>query len=379
MQFSPKSPYSLLLFAALILAAVGGYYKYARSALPPAGKELVINVVPLEAQDVRLTSQYVGYVTPIKSVEIVPNVSGYIDEVWAEGGQTVAEGDNLVLIDQREYKAQLNAAAAAAAQAKADFDNAKTYYNRMKKAGKKAVSASELDQAKAQFLAADAALQQAEAEQQKADVLYNYTVLQAPISGIVGDVTLTKGDYVAPGGTSLFSIIQFDPIRVKFAISDKEYLSAAARAGGGKLFAGEDIQIRLADGRIYPAAGVFRYTDNQVDKSTNSVTVFADFANTDKQLLANSYVDVLLSKQMKDIFLVRQNYATLNDKGAFVYVMQKGNLKQVPLKIAGYLDDYYITENKFAQDEYLVVDKIGRIAPGTKLKMRIAPAETEEK
>ena len=270
-------------------------------------------------------------------------------------------------------------ALAAAAQAKADFDNAKTYYNRMKKAGKKAVSASELDQAKAQFLAADAALQQAEAEQQKADVLYNYTVLQAPISGIVGDVTLTKGDYVAPGGTSLFSIIQFDPIRVKFAISDKEYLSAAARAGGGKLFAGEDIQIRLADGRIYPADGVFRYTDNQVDKSTNSVTVFADFANTDKQLLANSYVDVLLSKQMKDIFLVRQNYATLNDKGAFVYVMQKGNLKQVPLKIAGYLDDYYITENKFAQDEYLVVDKIGRIAPGTKLKMSVAPAETEEK
>ena len=86
-----------------------------------------------------------------------------------------------------------------------------------------------------------------------------------------------------------------------------------------------------------------------------------------------------MSKQMKDIFLVRQNYATLNDKGAFVYVMQKGNLKQVPLKIAGYLDDYYITENKFAQDEYLVVDKIGRIAPGTKLKMRIAPVETEGK
>ena len=103
MQFSPKSPYSLLLFAALLLAAVGGYYKYARSALPPAGKELVINVVPLEAQDVRLTNQYVGYVTPIKSVEIVPNVSGYVDEVCAEGGETVAEGDNRVFIDKLEY------------------------------------------------------------------------------------------------------------------------------------------------------------------------------------------------------------------------------------------------------------------------------------
>ncbi len=374
MRFISPNPYSLVLLAGLALAAVGGYYKYARSALPPDNKETVINVIPLKAQDALLTNQYIGYVTPIKAVEMASNVSGYVDEVWAEGGQEVREGDNLVLIDQREYKAQLDAAVAATAQAKADFDNAKSYYQRIKKAGKKAFSASELDQAKAQFLAAEATFKQAKAEQTKAEVLWHYTVLQAPIDGVIGDVTLTKGDYVAPSESPLFEIIQFDPIRVKFAISDKEYLKAATFGSKKAMFADETIQIKLADGSIYPQQGIFRYTDNQVDKDTNSVTIFADFTNADKKLLANSYVDVIISKQMKDVFLVRQKNVILNDKGAFVYVMQKGKLKLVPLKIAGYSGDSYITENRFAKDEFLVVDKIGRISPETKLKMKIISA-----
>ena len=185
---------------------------------------------------------------------------------------------------------------------------------------------------------------------------------------------MTNGYYVAPSESPLFEIIQFDPIRVKFAISDKEYLKAATFGSKKAMFADETIQIKLADGSIYPQQGIFRYTDNQVDKDTNSVTIFADFANADKKLLANSYVDVIISKQMKDVFLVRQKNVILNDKGAFVYVMQKGKLKLVPLKIAGYSGDSYITENRFAKDEFLVVDKIGRISPETELKMKIISA-----
>lgn len=366
----------ILGLAAVAVCAGGIFCHRAVSAVPPQGKELSVNVVPLQKQNVVVTSEYVGYVTPIKSVELVPNVAGYIDEVFAEGGQEVRVGDNLVLIDQREYKAQLDAAEAAVTQAKADYANARSYYNRMKKAGAKAVSASALDEAKAKFLAAQAALKQAEANGQKAKVMYDYTVLQAPIDGVVGDVSLTKGNYVAPASAPLLSIIQFDPVRVMFALPDKEYLNETERHPDGRLFAGEEIKVRLSNGQVYPLAGKFAFTDNQVDKATNSVSIFADFANKDRQLMVNSYVDVLLSQKMDNVFLVRQNYATLNDKGAFVYVMQKGRLKQVPLEIAGYLNNDYVVKNRFAADEYLVVDKIGRIAPDTKLKMNITkPAE----
>ena len=354
------------------------FYHQANSAPTQNSKELVINAIPLAKQDVVITNEYVGYITPIKSVNLVPNVSGYIDEVFATGGQEVRIGDNLGLNDQREYKAKLDAASASVAQAKADFVNSQSYYNRMKKAGAKAISASALDDAKAKFLAAQGALKQAEASQQQAQVLYDYTVLQAPIDGIVGNVDLTKGNYVAPASAPLLSIIQFDPIRVMFAISDKEYLAERTQHTDGNLFAGEEITIRLSNGQIYSKTGQFQFTDNQVNKTTNSVSIFADFANENKELMANSYVDVLLSKKLKNVFLIRQNYATLTDKGAFVYVIQRGKMKQVPLKIVGYLNNDYVVSNNFSVDEFLVVDKIGRIAPDTTLKMNIVKP-TEDK
>lgn len=369
------------IFWTVAVVLIYGFFFYNPTALSstPSDNALTINVLPLKPQDVETTSQYVGYITPIKSVDLVPNVSGYIDEVWAEGGQNVAEGDNLILIDQRQYKAQLDAATAAVAQAKADYVNAKSYFNRVKKAGKKAISASDMDDAKAKFLAAEAALKQAQAEEQKALVLYDYTVLQAPINGTIGNVSLTKGNYVAPSDKPLLSIIQFDPIRVMFAISDKEYLTELQKSADGKLFANEDIKLRLANGDIYENNGKFRFADNQIDKTTNSVSIFADFENKNRKLIVNSYVDVLLSRKMNDVYLIRQNYAILGDRGAFVYVMQNNKLKQVPLKIVGYFEDSYVVANKFANNEFLVTDKIGKIADGTRLKMKIANLKMEKK
>ena len=367
----------LVLVISLTIVGIGLFHRPVKSATP-IGKNLVVNVLPFKAEDIDITNQYVGYVTPIKSVELVPNVSGYIDEVWAEGGQSVAAGDNLVLIDQKEYKAQLDAASASVAQAKADYNNAKRYYNRMQKAGKKAISASALDEAKAKFLASEAYLKQAQAEEQKAKVLYDYTVLQSPINGIIGNVTLTKGNYVAPGDNPLLSIIQFDPIRVVFAISDKEYLAQIKRNSQGNLFYNEEIKLKLANGEIYPLEGKFKFTDNKINKATNSISVFADFINSDKKLIANSYVDVLLSRKLKDVFLIRQNYATLKDDGAFIKIMKKNKIFDVPLSIVGYHQDYYVTDNKFNNDEFLVVDKIDHISPDAKLKMNIVKPEEKE-
>ena len=97
-----------------------------------------------------------GYVTPIKSVNLVPNVSGYIQDVWVEGGQKVKYGDNLLLIDQREYKAALDSAKANLEKARATLANAKVYYQRISKAGNKAISKTEIDNAKAKYLSAKA-------------------------------------------------------------------------------------------------------------------------------------------------------------------------------------------------------------------------------
>ena len=342
-------------------------------------RELTLNVIPIEPQDITITSTYVGYVTPIKSVDLVPNVSGYIEDVFVQGGQDVKVGDNLVLIDQREYKAALNAAIAATTQAQANFNNAKVYYERIKKAGKKAISQTEFDNAKAEYLSALGNLEEAKANQAKAQVMYDYTVLQSSIDGVVGNVDLTKGNYVAPGSGALLSIIQYDPIRVVFSISDKEYLNEIAKQNGAPLFAGEKIMLKLSNGNLYKPLGEFKFTDNSIDKATGSVAVYADFANPNHELMANAYVDVLLEKNVKDAVLVRQNYVVLSPDGNYVYTIKNNQLLKTPVTILDEQNGNYVLANRFAKGEYLVTDKVGNVGKDTKVKIKIASANGEKK
>ena len=359
----------------ILFVCFGLFYQNKALSVVAEDKTLVIDVLPLVKQKVDLVSEYVGYITPIKSVEVMANVSGYIDEIWAVGGEKVRLGDNLVLIDQKQYKAEVDALKASNAMAKAKYTNAKNYYNRIKKAGNNAVSPSQIDDAKAQFLSADAEVKQTSAELQKAMVMLDYTVLQASIDGVLGDVNLTKGNFISAGQTKLFDIIQQNPIRVRFAISNKDYLNSFASRNS---FDNLRIKLRLANNKIYQFEGKFAYFDNQIQKQTSSVSVFADFENPNGELLANSYVDVMLEKQLSDVFVIKQNFATLENDGIFVNIVNNNKLRKEKLNVLGYYNDAYVADNKFAKNDFLVIDNIVNINKNTQIKIRFADKKAEK-
>lgn len=384
-QNTEKSIYSKLLLVLIIIAVIAFVYvmlprsgNSKTKTVPAASNELVINVIPLKTQDVTVSSKYIGYVTPIKAVDLVPKVSGYLEEIWVEGGQEVKAGDNLILIQQKEYKAQLDAAKASVTQALANFNNAQVYYQRIQKAGAKAISKTEVDNAKAKFLAAKGALAQAQADREEAQVHYDDTLLQASISGIVGNVDLTRGNYVSPASPPLLKIIQYDPIRVVFSITDKEYLYELMRHPDN-LFEGEKIKLQLADGLVYPLDGQFKYTANEIDRSTNSIAIYADFDNPSRSLVANAYVDVVLERNIKDAYLVRQNYVTMDEDGSYIYTVQGNKLLKTPIDIVTTVNNDYLVRNRFAQNEYLVVDKLGTIPKDAKIKINVQTASSNQK
>lgn len=384
-QNTEKSIYSKLLLVLIIIAVIAFVYvmlprsgNSKTKTVPAASNELVINVIPLKTQDVTVSSKYIGYVTPIKAVDLVPKVSGYLEEIWVEGGQEVKAGDNLILIQQKEYKAQLDAAKASVTQALANFNNAQVYYQRIQKAGAKAISKTEVDNAKAKFLAAKGALAQAQADREEAQVHYDDTLLQASISGIVGNVDLTRGNYVSPASPPLLKIIQYDPIRVVFSITDKEYLYELMRHPDN-LFEGEKIKLQLADGLVYPLDGQFKYTANEINRSTNSIAIYADFDNPSRSLVANAYVDVVLERNIKDAYLVRQNYVTMDEDGSYIYTVQGNKLLKTPIDIVTTVNNDYLVRNRFAQNEYLVVDKLGTIPKDAKIKINVQTASSNQK
>lgn len=376
MQNNKNDKSNWLLVAAVIVLGISIWYWLDYSGRTKAGAErtlpsLEVSAMPIEGKDIAIVNQYIGFVTPINDVEVMSYISGYIEEVVVSGGEEVKAGDILVMIKQDEYKANMDLADAQLLKAQANFENASSYYYRIKKAGKKAISQSEIDNAKAQFLSAKAAREEAKANYDLAKVNFDYTVIRAPISGIVGNVSLTKGDYVSPQAKVLFSIVQYNPIRVVFSISDKEYLEYGAD------FANNIIKLRLENGEIFSSIGKFGYIDNSLNRQTNSLAVYVDFANPDKQLLANAYVDVLSEKILKNVVAVRQNLVNLSPEGNYIYIASLGQIIKKKIDIIAQNDGDYLLQNNFSQGDMLVLGPVEKISPEQKIVIKSVSGKGE--
>lgn len=377
-----KKVYSKLLIVLLLLAALLVYFvttsgeAFSKASDP----EVTYNAELIKAEDVNVSNTYVGFITPVHSVSVIPYINGFLDQIMVTGGQEVKAGDIMIIIKQDEYKAQLDASKAQVMQADANYANAKLYYERVKKAGSKAISKTELDNAKASFLSTQATLAQAKANRDLAQVNYNYTIIKAPIDGIVGNVNLTKGEYVSPASKSLLKIIQYDPIRVVFSITDKDYLSEIAKDPNG-LFSQDKIKLKLSNGKIFEKIGKFQFSDNEIDRSTNSLSVYADFENMNKALLANAYVDVILEKVYKNGVLIPQTLVNMLPDGNFVYTVNNDILSKTPIEIVNSQGKQYLIRNNFKVGDYLITDKVNRFEPGQKVKLKLnkTPVKIAEK
>ena len=321
---------------------------------------IVVSIQKIEPQNVTISKEYVGIVTPINSVSVLPFISGFIDKVLVSGGQNVRIGDVLFIIRQAKYKAAVDSAYASVLEAKANFENAKTFYERMQQAGSKAVSKTDIDNARTAYLSAEAALTSAKSNYDLSRINYDYTIIASPINGIVGDVAITTGDYVSPNGNPLVKIIQFNPIRVVFSIADKEYISEM-KSNPQNIFKNWIVKLRLSNKKIYDNIGKIRFLDNEVSSATSSVKVYADFSNPDKILIANSYVDVIMEKNLKNAILIPQSAVYFKPEGNFVYVLKDNKAKKVFVDIGPTIENNFVIENGLFKGDELILNTLSEM------------------
>lgn len=339
------------IFIALLLIAVGGIgvylYEHHTASHAPApvstDTEQTVDVLTVKTQPVTVENTYIGYVMPIHSIAVLPMIAGYVEHVLVTGGQDVTAGQPLFTLRPGEYQADLDSAQAKVLQAEATLANAQTYYDRLVNAGAKAVSKTDLDNAKTSLLSAKADVASAVAAQHLAEINLGYTRISATISGTIGDVEISPGDYVSPSGTALVTIIQTTPIRVVFAISDKEYLTQ--KAAPGRPFDDWTLRLQLANGAFFDGTGQVQFFNNEVTPQTSSVNVYADFDNPNKELLSGAYVSVVMQKKINAAVLIPQRLVHLDPKGAFVYTVQNGHMAQTPVTIGPAVGTDFVIEN----------------------------------
>ena len=365
----------ILLLLILCLASFGlGFYMFkmsdAKEARPvPVNDSITLNAKPIMPGDVTVTNSYVGYAEAINQVQIIPYISGYLQEISVKAGQFVREGELLITIEPNEYKAKLDAAEASVLQAEAAFAYNQNYYDRVQKSGKKAFSEIETDNAKNNFLQSQAALKNAEANRALAQVNYGYTKIKAPISGLVGNFTLSPGDYVSPGNGTFLNIVQKNPIRVVFSLTDAEYLNMAQSEKN--LFNDSIIRLKTANGKIFPYPGEFKYTDNEINKTTNSLAVYTYFKNDKNELLPNSFVTVEVEKIFKDSVILDKNFIKMETTGNFVVIARNNAITKVKADIIADKNNQYVLRNTFNAGDLLILDDVSNLKSGANIHFDI--------
>jgi len=315
------------------------------------------------------SSTFPGRVVAISRVDIVPQVSGEILEVCFDNGSVVKAGDTLYRIDAVKYEAAVKNAESKLAEMRANSKYAELSYERHKKLLEtRAVSLDAVDNALSQRDSSRAALAAAQAELLSAkDDLAHCTII-APVSGKLGSTKKTKGNYVVKGTESLVSLVQNRPMRVRFSISNREFLDLFD-GRTSRLKEEANLSLRLANGESYSETGVVEYVENESDELTDTIQVYAQFPNETRMLKPGGTVTVELSSKLGKPVVAIPPTAILQDtQGPYVWVLdEKGIALRRPVARGDLSGDWLFVEKGLRKGERVVADGAHRVKRGMKI------------
>ncbi len=314
-------------------------------------------------------AEYVGFVEAIESVSLRAQVGGTLAKVHFSEGALVNKGDLLFTIDPRQYQATLDLRKAQLVQAQADLDQVQKYLKRLNAADGRSISQSDLDAAESAVLGGKALVQQAQASLVLAEIDLDYTRITAPVSGYIGRALVTEGNYVEPGKDALAQIVQVDPVRVVFSMSDRQYLAFLDRQKGTD---GLDVKLITPDGAEFATLGTADFLDNQIDRATATVAMRFRFDNPDRRLLPGGYVTVQLSDTQRRQAVIVPHSAVMNSAGgSSVYVVDQQSKAQLRPVVTGVQTHTGIViESGLNEGEKIIVQGLQKVKPEGEVKVQ---------
>ena len=265
---------------------------------------------------ISLGKTFIAKVEPINASDVTPQVSGYIDQVLFKDGSFVNEGDVLFVIDQSRYKAAVTAAEATLEKAKASEKQIESDYKRELSLYKeKMLSKADLEVAESNLANAKANVKSAQASLDLAKLDLEYTEVRSPISGYIGKALMTKGNYTNAAVSKLARVIQMDPIRVVFSVTDKERLSGMDQLTTQK----PDLQIGLPNGETLEIPSATVFSDNEINAATATIAVYAQSENKDRLLIPGNYVNVTVNTDnFRPVIVIPQTAVAQDASGQYV-------------------------------------------------------------
>ncbi|WP_298882676.1 efflux RND transporter periplasmic adaptor subunit [uncultured Bradyrhizobium sp.] len=324
-----------------------------------------------------------GNTAPIKSVDLVARVQGFLQTIDYTDGTFVKQGTQLFTIEPETYKLKLDQAQAAEAGAQASLRQAEADYKRqVDLVQRQAVSQATLDTSTSTRDNAQANLQQAQANTRIAELNYSYTKVSAPFDGIVSAHMVSIGELVgASSPTQLATIVAMDPIWVNFTVNEQDVLRIRAEAQRRGLTPADlkqfPIEVGLQTETGYPHEGRLDYVAPTLNSSTGTLAVRGVVPNANRVLLPGYFVRVRVPfDQDKNALLVPDTALGSDQGGRYLLVANKDNVVEQRKVQTGPADNgLRVIESGLQPDDRVVIAGLLRVIPGQKIDPQLTKIE----
>ncbi|WP_316673753.1 efflux RND transporter periplasmic adaptor subunit [uncultured Tolumonas sp.] len=331
---------------------------------PSVQRATQVVVAPVKREDFKAGWQAVGRVVAKSSVDLKPRVEGQIAKILFKEGALVTAGQVLIELDDSDYRNKWQQAKAVLAhdqallkKAQADLARATVLLQ------KKFISDADMNSAQATEQSAAALVQQDNASLDIAARNLEYTHIKAPFSGRVGAHLVSVGATVQAYSTVLTSLNQLDPIAVSFTLPEKNLGDLQLALRKGVL----DVTAQVNSGSLTEQRhGQVSFLDNNVDSSSGSVALKADFANPHGEWLPGQYVTVKLApRTLPQVLVVPSQALQQGPDGLQLFVVIKGIAQKVAVEELAANDGWSAIQGDLQQGDQVVTEGQFRLNDGS--------------
>lgn len=365
--------------------AVGSIAVAAAAMKPPT-----VSVVTVKKQKVYQQQSFIGRIQATRIVNLVPRITGYLEQRLFHQGADVKKGQLLYVIEPGPYQAAFDQANAAVSAAKATLANAQTTLGRSvallhTPAGQR----STLDNDRATEQSDAANLDAAKAQRETAAINLSYTQIRSPINGRIGPTNINIGNVVSPTTGTLATVVSQNPVNVTFSMPARDALKLRQEyANQGGLDAVE-LRLRLPDRRMDKQVGTLDFTSNQISQNTDSLAMQGTIANpqikglgqakvNDRELTSGEFVTVVVRSKHPVEQIVLPRDAVLSDQlGDYVLTVDKNNkVVRTSVKLGQTTPATATVASGLALGSRVIVDGIEKVHPGLTVKPETVKSET---
>lgn len=365
--------WSPLIFVLLVALVSAGWWIRPQETAPAGGRRGLGGPVPVAAATVEtgalpVTLTALGTVTAITTVTVRSQITGRLTGIFFKEGQDVKAGDALAEVDPRPYEAALKQAQGQLARDQAQLRNAQLDLTRFKTlVTKNAASQQSVDTQDALVQQYTGTVEMDQAQVRTAELNLEYCHIVAPVSGRLGIRLVDMGNFVQGGdSTGIVVITQLKPITVVFSLPEDAVPAVVRRmAGGAEL----PVTVYDRNRRAKIATGRLTTIDNQVDVTTGTVKLKAEFANDDNALFPNQFVNVdLLVNTLPSAIIIPSAAVQRGAPGTYVYVIGTDNTVSVrKIALGPSANDKVSITDGLKPGEKVVVDGADKLREGAKV------------